>query len=78
MAKGRSARRTRIVLRAILKVWGDLLYLHECQLRANRPWEQEGPLRWTHELGGSRLIGSETPRPSISHPPRGRSGGGHV
>jgi hypothetical protein len=26
-----------------------------------RPWEQQGPLWWRREIGGTRLIGSRLP-----------------
>jgi hypothetical protein len=51
----RVARRT---LAALARNWRDTRYLHGRLLDAQRPWEQHGPLRWQHELGGWRLVGA--------------------
>ena len=49
--------------------WDEQQYAWEVLLRAQRPWEQEGPLRWERRLGsgwelhGSTLpVGSPAPR----------------
>jgi hypothetical protein len=40
---------------AVRKFWQDTVYLQECLLE--RPWEQEGELRWQRDFGGPKLIG---------------------
>jgi hypothetical protein len=44
---------------AIKRFWDETTYAQEKLLE--RPWDHEGPLRWKRDLGGSRLIGSDSP-----------------
>jgi hypothetical protein len=42
--------------------WDEQQYAWEVLARAQRPWEQEGPLRWQRRLGtGWELHGSTLP-----------------
>ena len=41
--------------------WNDAICLQERLLLLERPWESEGPLRWSREIGGHRLVGQEFP-----------------
>lgn len=42
--------------------WDDQGHAWEVMLRAQRPWEQEGPLRWQRRLGsGWELHGATLP-----------------
>jgi hypothetical protein len=62
----RLGRRT---LAALVRNWHDTRYLNERLLDARRPWEQQGPLRWRHEPGRWRLLGSCLPDdPTASWP----------
>ena len=47
---------------ALRTFWDEQQYAWEVLLRAQRPWEQEGPLRWERRLGsGWELHGSTLP-----------------
>ena len=52
--------------------WDEQRYAWEVLLRAQRPWEQEGPLRWQRRYGtGWELHGATLPAEPIT-PDRGR------
>jgi hypothetical protein len=57
----------------VLRTWWDeQRYAWEVLLRAQRPWEQEGPLRWQRRYGtGWELHGRTLPAEPIT-PDRGR------
>ena len=47
---------------SIRHLWTGLLHACEAFERAQRPWEQEGPLRWVKPLGRSwELHGATVP-----------------
>lgn len=47
---------------ALRRFWDEQQYAWEVFLRAQRPWEQEGPLRWERRLGtGWELHGATLP-----------------
>lgn len=47
---------------AVRRWWDEQQYAWEVLLRAQRPWEQEGPLRWQRRLGtGWELHGTTLP-----------------
>jgi hypothetical protein len=57
--------------RAIRTWWREQREAWELAMRLQRPWEQEGPLRWERRLGsGWELHGSTLPEPA-SEAPRG-------
>jgi hypothetical protein len=46
----------------IRRWWDDMEYAWEAFLRAQRPWEQDGPLRWHKPVGGRwELHGATVP-----------------
>jgi hypothetical protein len=57
----RTARLAHRLLAALARNWRDTLYLNERLVRAQRPWEQQGPLRWRRERGGWRMVGAYLP-----------------
>jgi hypothetical protein len=54
--------------------WHDSVYLHARLIDLQRPWEQQGPLRWRPEIGGPRLIGSRLPLVDGGEGPEGDEG----
>ena len=65
----RSVRLVRRTLAALARNWQDTLYLNERLLAARRPWEHLGPLRWQHEAGRWRIVGSYLPDDAPGHGP---------
>ena len=54
--------------RAVQHWWDEQEYAWEVLLRAQRPWEQEGPLRWQRRLGtGWELHGATVPADTAAH-----------
>ena len=51
----------RVVVGWLVQGWHDAVYLHTRLIDLQRPWEQEGALRWRRQIGGTRLIGSRLP-----------------
>ena len=61
-AGSRVGRLSRRALDALARNWHDTVYLHQRLMAAQRPWEQQAPLRWRHQLGGGwRIVGSYLP-----------------
>ncbi|MBO0767989.1 MAG: hypothetical protein J2O48_04805 [Solirubrobacterales bacterium] len=54
---------------AITRFWREIVYLQECLLE--RPWEQEGELRWQRDLGGPRLVGRGIEAQGVADPAAG-------
>jgi hypothetical protein len=65
----RTVRLVRRTFAALARSWHDTRYLNERLLAANRPWEQLGPLRWQHEAGSWRIVGSYLPDDPPGHRP---------
>jgi hypothetical protein len=57
-SRSRLARLTSRMFAALARNWHDTVYLERRLLDAQRPWDQQGPLRWQRELGGWRVVGA--------------------
>lgn len=56
--------------------WDEQQYAWEAFVRLQRPWEQEGPLRWERRLGtGWELHGSTLPPTATGTAPGSRPRG---
>jgi hypothetical protein len=57
-------RRWRAVAGWSLRSWREAVYAQERLGALQRPWDQEGPLRWQRIVGGYRLAGAHLPEAS--------------
>lgn len=60
-SSSRTARLVRRTVAALGRNWHETLYLQRRLVDARRPWDERGPLRWQHQLGGWRMVGSYLP-----------------
>jgi hypothetical protein len=70
----RAQRKRRSFLDWVRRGWHESVYLHARLIDLQRPWEQQGPLRWREEIGGPRLIGSRLPAAPGGAGPEGNEG----
>ena len=69
-SRSRTARLSRRAFAALARNWHDTLWLERRLLDAQRPWDQQGPLRWQHGPGGWRMVGAYLPDDGrIARPP---------
>jgi hypothetical protein len=61
IAFSRTARLIRRMFAALARNWQDTRYLQRRLLDTQRPWDQQGPLRWQHAPGGWRMVGAYLP-----------------